>query len=93
MKYITQISRSIRICPSGCNATYGYCHADTSTSISSHNVSNVAVNILAMKTAYGGIYGWTNTDYNLCTGYSVYLERGQIASYHRHGNRDSAVCK
>ncbi len=80
------------ICPSGCNSTWGYCHADTSMGVTSSSTTNISANVAAMKAAYGSSYGWTNTDYNSCNAYSVYFVNGNVYDTHRT-NSDFAVCK
>ncbi len=65
-------------CASGCNGTWGYCHADTSTAVDSYNDANVSENITAMKEAYGSITAWTNTDYGSCRPYYVNFDKGVV---------------
>ena len=80
------------ICSKGCDAIKGYCHADTSTPVGSVDSSNISVISQVMKAAYGGSYGWTNTDYNSCISYGLYL--GGIVNFnYRTNNAGIAVCK
>ena len=79
-------------CPSGCDATEGYCHADTSTDVSVSNSSNLSVNLIAMIRSYGYVHTWTNTDYNTCRAYFVNTHITNVYA-HGKGNKYYAVCK
>ena len=80
------------ICAKGCDGIKGYCHANTSTALNTADSSNVSDNSQAMKEAFGGSYGWTNTDYNSCISYGIYF--GGIANFnYRNNGAGHAVCK
>ena len=81
------------ICPSGCSATWGYCHATASQSVTSSATNDRAAKVQAMYDAYGNLgYTWTNTDYSSCEAYCVDFYDGYVDGYGR-GNGRYAVCK
>ena len=80
------------ICPSGCNAKIGYCHVDTSMSVTASSTSNISAIVRAMKLAYGSSYNWMNTDYTSCNAYIIYTYQGYIHNNLRYDRR-FAVCK
>lgn len=59
------------ICPSGCNAKTGFCHADTSMKVSSGSAYNISANVASMKAAYDQVTSWTNTDSTSCAAYNI----------------------
>ncbi len=85
------------ICPSGCDATYGYCHADPSQSVTlSFATNDRTAKLQAMYEAYGSniSYGWTNTDTDdLCYAYNVSFYQGGMFNGLRYSSVVNAVCK
>ena len=80
-----------KICTNDCDAKTGFCHANTSLSVSSSSSSNISTIMNALKKAYSSTYGWTNTVYNGCNQYFVYFPTGYV--YYNGRNRThSAIC-
>ena len=90
---ITDFNCAHSICKSECSAKSGYCHADTSISVSSKDASNISAVTKQLKQAYGSsLYGWINSSYNSCNPYFVYFNEGYL--YYNSPNRTHlAVCK
>ena len=79
-------------CQNGCDATEGYCHADTSTDVNVSNSSNLSANLIAIISAYGYVHTWTNTEYSSCRTYFVNTHNTNVYA-HAKGNKYRAVCK
>ncbi len=80
------------ICRSGCTAKSGYCHEDTSISVSTKSSTNISPVMQELKKAFSSTYGWTNSSYTSCNPYFVYFFEGYI--YTNGPNRTHpAICK
>ena len=66
------------ICPSGCDAETGYCHASASQSVSSSAKNDRTQVMQNMYNAYDDSDVWLNSDYDNCESYELSFYTGSI---------------
>ena len=84
-------------CASGCDLTWGYCHASADQSPSTTAKNDRTPIMQAMYDAYylsGAINGGdTNTDYNSCKSYTINFDTGAVNNDGLRFGSSYAICK